>query len=107
MSHKKIVISTDFSNAPGGRFKSDGRYSGEAFREEYLIPALKSNNKVTVVLDDVLGFACSFLEESFGVLRRRGFTAFQLEHKLEIISNDDPHLLRQVLSYIKNGEISP
>ena len=34
----KICISTDFSETPGARHRSDGDYSGEEFRETILIP---------------------------------------------------------------------
>lgn len=34
-------ICKDFTDAPGPRFKSQGDFSGEAFREEFLVPKFK------------------------------------------------------------------
>lgn len=79
-----ITIATDFSDTPAGRYASDGPYSGESFREEMLIPALKEGKSVVVDLDGVLGFGSSFLEEAFGGLVRKGFSAPELRSKLRI-----------------------
>ncbi|TPW24240.1 DUF4325 domain-containing protein [Marinobacter nauticus] len=97
-----INIATDFSDLPYGRMRGDGPASAQVFREDILAPALKTHDKVTVVLDGVFGYASSFLEEAFGGLKRQGFTEFQLMHKLEIVSNDDKHLLKEVADYIKD-----
>jgi len=35
-----IKISRDFSPFPAGRFRIDGKYSAEAFRDNILIPAI-------------------------------------------------------------------
>ena len=37
----KIIICKDFTDAPGPRFKHQGQYSGEAFREDILILKFK------------------------------------------------------------------
>ena len=66
MSLKKIRVSSDFSDTPGGRFKVDGPYSGEEFREKLLIPALENHSKVIIDFDGGEGYGSSFLEESFG-----------------------------------------
>ena len=34
----QINIAQDFSNTPGGRYKVNGPYSGEEFRDNILIP---------------------------------------------------------------------
>lgn len=67
-----ISIAKDFSSTPGGRFNRDGPYSGEAFRERFLVPALNKGEQIVVDLDDVAGLPSSFLEEAFGGLIRRG-----------------------------------
>lgn len=68
---KIIAIANDFSRFPAGRFREDGKASGEAFREDLLAPALRDVQRVAVVFDGVAGFGSSFLEEAFGGLVRK------------------------------------
>ena len=85
----KIHTARDFSPEPAGRFISDGRYSGEAFREKHLRPALETGNVVQVLMDGGEGYGSSFLEEAFGGLVRNGFfTKEELHERLEVESND-------------------
>ena len=44
MSTKTIVVGTDFSDTPGGRYLDDGPFSGQRFREELLIPEILHPN---------------------------------------------------------------
>jgi len=82
---KTITIAEDYSDTPLGRFPEDGDFNGTRFREEFLCPALRREEKVVVVIDGVEGYGSSFLEEAFGGLVRKGyFTADQLRRKLEI-----------------------
>src|SRR5258707_481379 len=75
MADRKISIANDFSPYPAGRKRRDGPNSAERFREDILIPALKEaqehNARVVIILDGVLGYSSSFLEETFGGLVRR------------------------------------
>lgn len=82
-----IDVGNDFSPFPGGRFLSDGPNSGEKFREEILIPALRDSHDVTVVLDNVIGLPASFLEEAFGGLIRSGLTLGDLQKRLKVVAN--------------------
>ena len=62
-----LNVARQFSRFPGGRFKRISENSGEEFRDDYLIPALRSDGgKVVVELDGVVGYGSSFLEEVFG-----------------------------------------
>ena len=69
-----VSIAKDFSPTPGGRFRKHGPYSGEQFREEILLPALRqaleSNGELIVDFDGLAGAPSSFLEEAFGGLVR-------------------------------------
>jgi len=106
---KIINIGKDFSDAPLGRYPTDGPYSGEKFRDEILHPALKENAEVTVDLDDAEGFGSSFLEEAFGGLVRKGyFTAQQLQSKLKIQTNRPSHAIYRDLiwTHIRNAHCS-
>lgn len=67
---KKIDIGRDFSEVPAGRHQEDGEYSAERFRNELLVPALRNYQRVEVNLDNIEGFAASFLWEAFGGLAR-------------------------------------
>jgi hypothetical protein len=83
----KTVRVAEYARSPGGRFRSDGRFSGEWFRDEILVPALseaiQSGEKLEVELDGTSGYGSSFLEECFGgLIRKRTF---------------DPELARQSL----------
>ncbi len=98
-----ISIAKDFSDTPWGRFPSDSQYSGEAFRETLLRPALEKGGTV-VDLDGVEGLGSSFLDEAFGGLVRKGyFTADQLEQSLQITTTEKPFEMyaKLVWRYIK------
>lgn len=95
-----INIAKEFSRYPAGRYFSDGPFSGEAFREVKLIPALNKGEKVRIILDGALGYGSSFLEEAFGGLVRNGFSATELKSKLMFVSKEDPFLEEEIISYI-------
>ena len=85
-----INVAKQFSKYPGGRFLSDGDYSGERFREKFLVPALRSGQEVIVELDGTLGYGSSFLEEAFGgLVRVENFTPEQLNKALTISTTND------------------
>ncbi|EGH99459.1 STAS-like domain-containing protein [Pseudomonas syringae] len=91
-----LYVAKDFTKMPCVRMRGDGKKSGEEFRDDILLPALRTNRKVTVDLDGVLTLGSSFLEEAFGGLVREGyFTARELGSKLEIKF--------QVESYVKES----
>lgn len=85
---KVIEVAEKFSRTPGPRYKIHGDFSGEEFRDSYLVGALRSaidqDSVLTVVLDDVAGYGSSFLEEAFGGLLRHGFTKDQVDKHLRI-----------------------
>lgn len=105
----EIKVATDFYRRPAGRFKSDGRYSGETFREDFLLPKLQQladNDKLIVDFTDVSMSGSSFLEETFGGLVRKGyFTVEQLEEKLEIRAESRQVIIDNVWLYIKNAKV--
>lgn len=101
MTNSKISISEEFSRYPAGRYRTDGPNSGERFRDDYLIPALKKNQEVTVDLDNVMGFGSSFLEEAFGGLIRNGLTFETVNKKLKIKSSVETYT-RRITEYIRD-----
>jgi hypothetical protein len=101
-----INIAEDFTDAPGGRFRTDGLCSGEEFREMYLEPAmLRNDDTVKVILDGVFGLPTGFLEEAFGGLSRKHGAA-EVLRKITFVSNEDPYLPDQIRRYINEASLS-
>lgn len=70
-----INIAADFTTAPGARYRKQGEYSGEEFREKYLEPLFRDKKPseypdVEIELNGLLGYPASFLEEAFGGIAR-------------------------------------
>ena len=87
MSIHSILVATEFSDTPAGRYLSDGPHSGQAFRDTLLFPSLQNFDLVEVDLDGTLGCGSSFLEEAFGgLLREKGMTLKEVKAKLTIKS---------------------
>ena len=84
-----LSIAKDYSAYPVGRFPEDSMYNGERFREEFLAPALRKGDQVTVDIDGTEGYGSSFLEEAFDGLVRKGyFSAKELLARLVIQTRD-------------------
>ena len=96
---KTINIANDFSVFPGGRYRSDGEFSGEEFRDNILIPALQKYQQVIVELDGTRGYGSSFLEEVFGGLVREGYDRKFIKAHLTLSSNREG-LKKEIFSYI-------
>lgn len=98
-----INVGKQFSRFPAGRFRADGPWSGERFRDEVLAPALKGGTRIIVELDDTLGYGSSFLEEAFGGLVRTGvISSKELTRRIEL-STEDESLRLEILSYIEGA----
>lgn len=96
---KKIDIAKDYSTTPGPRLISQGEFSGELFRDTILEPAYleakKNKEKVTVILDGTFGYYDSFLEESFGGLKRK-YQKDDVFNFFIFISNEEPDLIEKI-----------
>ena len=106
MDNKLIIKVKDFSITPGSRYKDEGDFSGEEFRESILEPkfeeALRIKAKIIIDLDGTIGYGTSWLEEVFGGLARK----YGSEKILEIIdfkSDEEPYLVNDIKEYIKNA----
>lgn len=102
-----IKISSDFSKAPGPRYRSEGSNSGEEFRERILLPALKeavaSKAILYIDLDDTFGYGTGFLEEAFGgLVRVEGYS--RISDRLAFKSMEEPELIAEILSYMKDAD---
>jgi hypothetical protein len=100
-----ISIARDYTTSPGARYKKDGPFSGEDFREKILEKYFRdgSSGKIIIDLDDVEGYSTAFLEEAFGGLVRL-FGKDVVENRLEFISNDEPLLVNEIKNYLKNAK---
>lgn len=99
-----IDIGANFSRYPAGRTPSDGRYSGEAFRERFLKNNLAEGNRIIIVLDNALSYGSSFLEEAFGgLVRKYKYSAQVLKDSIEFTSKD-PFLVEEIWSYVEDAD---
>lgn len=96
-----INVAKDFSRYPAGRYKQDGPFSGEAFREDFLLPALEKNENIIIDLDGTRGYGSSFLEEAFGGLVRKGVPPDKIK-KLIGFKTSDNSIKEEILDYIEN-----
>lgn len=100
-----ISIAREFTMTPGGRYISEGDFSGELFREKLLWPAFakakETNEELVIDLDGGYGYGTSFLDESFGGLARKIHDPDL--RKIRIISDEEPELAEKIKQYIENG----
>lgn len=102
-----IAIAKDFSKTPGARYRSEGLFSGEEFREDFLQPsfikAKEKGEKLIINLDGGYGYPTSFLEEAFGGLVRR-YGSKEVLDTIELVSEDEPSLVNEIITYIKEAQ---
>jgi hypothetical protein len=101
-------IGKQFSEAPAGRYLSDGDFSAESFRENILVPAINSlqqGDKLELTIDNVEGYGASFLNEAFGGTVRKGYiSSAELLKVLELKYTDDDfsYFKDKIIQYIKS-----
>lgn len=97
-----IDIGKDFSPTPGTRYRADGPWSGEQFREEVLEPAFERASQVIVHLDSIKGYSASFFEEAFGgIVRKYGYAA--VRKKIAFVAIRRRYLIPRVLSWMEEA----
>jgi hypothetical protein len=97
---RNISVAEDFSKFPAGRFYSDGPFSGERFRVEILLPALKAAQVVVVNLNGVSGYGSSFLDEAFGgLVREKILSATEFPSRVNLVSADESYI-DEINSYV-------
>ena len=94
-----ISIARDFSVHPGGRTPGDGPYSGEEFRETFLVPVLLASERVIIDFDGTRGYGSSFLEEAFGGLIRKGYSRELIVATFGFVSTKQS-VIDEVMRYI-------
>ena len=102
-----LSIATEFSDAPGARYRSDGEKSGEEFFETLLSPrfaeAVGRSEQLIVDLDGTWGYASSFLSESFGRLSREFGSEVVLKN-LVLRSEEEPYLVDEIRRLIEDPD---
>ena len=103
-----LRISTDFSKTPGARYKDEGDFSGQEFREKVLLPKYKEAEKnglrLIINLDGTAGLGTSFLEESFGgLIRTNGLDYNQIVKLVDFISDENPDYIEEIRGYLKDA----
>lgn len=107
-SYPKILIrvAQEFSSVPGPRAIAEGPFSGEAFLLELLKPkyleAVRTKQRLLIDLDDTEGYATSFLEAAFGGLARE-FGGENVSQVIELKSQEEPYLVKEIESYIRDA----
>ncbi|MFK7603326.1 STAS-like domain-containing protein [Deinococcus sp. SM5_A1] len=118
MKEVSYSVAEKFSKFPAGRVPEDGKYNGERFRNEVLIPLIEKNDIVHIFLDGTRGYGSSFLEESFGglvryfgpkaqdILSKVHIKTKSLAYRSEIKSYIDDALKKEALKMIveKDGD---
>lgn len=104
----KINVVKDFSPTPGPRYISEGKFSGELFRQQVLFPtvaeAIEKNVPFEVNLDGTAGFATSFLEESFGgLIRIHKLSYDKILSLMTLISKEEEYLIDDVKEYLNDA----
>lgn len=101
-----IKIATDFSPTPGARYRTDGPFSGEQFREEKLLPLFEdktNTDKIIIDLDGAEGYPSSFLEEAFGGLARI-VGSEKVRERIEFQTKEFTYMAQKTLEFIDNAE---
>lgn len=104
----ELKIATDFSKAPGARYKEEGDFPGKEFREDVLYPKYKEAKsrgcKLIVNLDGTAGLGTSFLEESFGgLIRTNNLNYKDIIETIEFVSEENPDYIEEIMDYLKEA----
>lgn len=101
---KLIDLAKSFSATPLGRTRKQGRFSGEAFREDHMKPALAEAIKVVVDLDGASGLSTGFLDEAFaGLVRDRTLTVAQFNERVVIRATRDPLVIEEIGHFVEKA----
>lgn len=108
MADIKLNIARDFSRCPGARYKTEGDFSGEEFREKLLLPklneAIARHCHLIVDLDGSAGYSTSFLEEAFGGLIRHNYISYDvIKDTIVIKSDEDPSYQDDIMFYLNKA----
>lgn len=108
MESIKLKISKEFGPTPGPRYKNEGDFSGEKFREDILSPlikqAIREGKRLIVDLDGTAGYGTSFLEEAFGgLIREERMDVSKVISTLAYVSQEEDYLIDDIKEYIEDA----
>lgn len=108
MDNIEFNIAKEYSRCPGARYKAEGDFAGEEFRDDYLVPrinkAIKDGVKLIIVLDGSAGYSTAFLEEAFGGLIRVCKMDYgQIMNTIRFVSDEDPTYIDDINAYLKDA----
>lgn len=91
-----ISLAKDFSRHPGPRLRTQGRHSGQQFREDVLLKKLSQHEHVVVDLDGTSGIGSSFIDEAFGgLIFASGMDSDVVKRRVSVVSRlDETYLLQ-------------
>lgn len=99
-------VAKQFTDTPGPRYRQQGAFSGQEFREEFLEKLFKqfqvTGEVVHLELDGVYGYPTSFLEEAFGGLARQ-YSTDEVLKAFEFIANEQPGIVDEIKNDIQNA----
>lgn len=104
---KMISVAKEFSRFPSGRKIAKGNTSGEAFRQKFLEPFIKSMTPVIIDLDGTIGYGSSFLEEAFGGAVRATGTSVDDFFELIHLKSSNKLLLKEIRQYVTEASKHP
>lgn len=88
MAEYILKLAERFSPYPAGRYRSDGKLSGEVFRDDFLLPLYKEHGKINICIDDVATLPSSFWEEVWGGLVRLGYSKEEVKENFSASTNE-------------------
>lgn len=99
-------IAKQYTDTPGPRYRRQGDFSGEQFREEHLenlFNSYKMNHEpIEIDLDGTFGYPTSFLEEAFGGLARI-HPESEVLNAFIFIAREQPSLVEEIKNDILNA----
>lgn len=100
----KIDVAKEFSDIPFGRDERDGKYNGERFRKEVLLPALKDHEFIVVDFNGTMGCGSSFGDESFaGLIIYEGFSKEEVLRRIKY-EYKYQSVVKNILKYIDEAK---
>lgn len=97
-------VAKEFSRYPGGRLRSHGDFSGQAFREDVALPLLQQYERVTFDLTGSAGYSSGFLDEAFGELGAI-YGEAEIRRRIKLVADDDAEAVEIAWRRVKDASL--